>query len=148
MDNIRLVRRIRGAMMALVLLLPLGASAADPYPLEYFALRSAVSAVSVSPDGKHIAMLRILSREGDPILHIYDIDDLDGDPFVVNSDPMEITSYYWADDNYIVMTLRQRVRKMVKGQEDSVYAGRIAILDIVKDCLLYTSDAADEYQRV
>ena len=133
MDNIRLVRRIRGAMMALVLLLPLGASAADPYPLEYFALRSAVSNVSVSPDGKHVAMLRILSREGDPILHIYDIDDLDGDPFVVNSDPMEITSYYWADDNYIVMTLRQRVRKMVKGQEDSVYAGRIAILDIVKE---------------
>ena len=132
MDDNRLVRRIRGALFALVLL-PLVSTAADPYPLEYFALRSAVSNVSVSPDGKRLAMLRILSREGDPILHIYDINDLDGDPFVVNSDPMEITSYYWADDNYIVMTLRQRVRDMVKGQEDSVYAGRIAILDIEKE---------------
>ena len=132
MDDNRLVRRIRGVLFTLALL-PLVATAADPYPLEYFALRSAVSNVSVSPDGKRLAMLRILSREGDPILHVYDIDDLDGDPFVVNSDPMEITSYYWADDNYIVMTLRQRVRDMVKGQEDSVYAGRIAILDIEKE---------------
>ena len=88
MDNIRLVRRFRGALMALVLLLPLGASATDPYPLEYFALRSSVSNVTVSPDGKRVAMLRILSREGDPMLHVYDIDDLDGDPEHAQEEPL------------------------------------------------------------
>jgi len=109
---------------------PVLAEASEPYPLEYFALRAVTSNVTVSPDGKRVAMLKILTRTGNPILHIYDTDDLDGDAFVVNADPMEITSYYWADDNYIVMTFRQRVRKFVKGPEESVYAGRIVILDV------------------
>lgn len=112
---------------------PVLAEASEPYPLEYFALRAVTSNVTVSPDGKRVAMLKILTRTGNPILHIYDTDDLDGDAFVVNADPMEITSYYWADDEYIVLTLRQRVRDMVKGPEDSVYAGRIAILDLVNE---------------
>ena len=111
----------------------LPAIASEPYPLEYWALRSVDSNVTVSPDGKRVAMLKILSREGDPILHVFDIDDMDKDPFVVNSDPMEITSYYWADDEHIVMTLRQRVRDMVKGQEDSVFEYRIAILDVANE---------------
>jgi len=111
----------------------LPASAGEPYPLEYFALRAVESNVTVSPDGKRMAVLKILARNGNPILHIYDIDDLDGDPFVVNADPMEITSYYWADDEYIVMTMRQRVRDLVKGQEETVYESRITILDVVNE---------------
>ena len=108
----------------------LPAQASEPYPLEYFALREVVNTVTVSPDGEKVAMLKILSREGDPVLHIYDADDLDKDPFVINADPMEITSYFWADDNFILLTLRQRMRDMVKGQEESVFDYKIAILDV------------------
>ena len=42
---------------------------AEVYPLEYFALREVVSSVTVSPDGERLAMLKILSRTGNPIGH-------------------------------------------------------------------------------
>ena len=71
------------------------AVANEPYPLEYFALREVVSNVEVSPDGKRVAMLKILSRDGDPVLYVHDASDLEADPLVVNSDPMEIRSYGW-----------------------------------------------------
>ena len=126
--------RLSFKMALVTVVLSLGGTAvAEPYPLEYFALREVTNNVTISPDGERVAMLKILSREGDPVLHIYDADDLDGDAFVVNSDPMEITSYYWASDEHIILTLRQRTRKMVKGQEDSVYDFRIAILNIEKE---------------
>ncbi len=106
--------------------------AADPYPLEYFALREVVSNVTVSPDGEKLAMLKILTRTGNPILHIYDSDDRDKDPFVVNAEPMEIRSYYWVSDEHIVLTLRQKVRDKIEGQNQGVYETRIAILDVKK----------------
>jgi hypothetical protein len=73
--------------------LPAIAGDVEPYPLEYFALRAVVDNVTVSPDGKHVAMLKILSREGDPVLHVYETGDLDKRPFTVDADPAEIYSY-------------------------------------------------------
>jgi dipeptidyl aminopeptidase/acylaminoacyl peptidase len=114
------------------LLLSAPGIAGEPYPLEYWALRAVDSNVEVSPDGKKLAMLKILSRDGNPIIHIFDTDDLQKDPFVINADPMEITSLYWASDTHIVVTLRQRLRDMVKGQEESVFEYRIGILDVAE----------------
>ena len=111
---------------------PFEAKASDPYPLEYFALREVVSNVSVSPDGQKLAMLKILTRTGNPILHVYDTDDMQKDPLVVDSDPMEIRFIYWASDNHIVMTLRQKVRNKIEGQNQGVYEGRIAIFNVEK----------------
>lgn len=108
----------------------LAAASVEPYPLEYFALREVVSNVTVSPDAKRVAMLKIIGRDGDPILHVYDADDLDGDPFVVDSDPMEIRNYQWVSDNHILMILRQKVRDKIEGQNQGVYEFRITILDI------------------
>lgn len=106
------------------------AAAVDPYPLEYFALREVVSNVTVSPDAERVAMLKIIGRDGDPILHVYDADDMDGDAFVVDSDPMEIRSYQWVSDNHILMVLRQKVRDKIEGQNQGVYEERITILDL------------------
>lgn len=103
---------------------------AEPYPLDYFALREVVSNAQVSPDGKHVAMLRILSREGNPILHVYKSDKLDGEAFKVNADPMEIRGFDWVSDSHIVMVLRQKVREIIDGQNEGVYESRIAILDV------------------
>jgi dipeptidyl aminopeptidase/acylaminoacyl peptidase len=75
-------------------------------------------------------MLKILTKTGNPILHIYDADNLDKDPFVIDSDPMEIRAYYWASDEHIVLTLRQKVRNKIDGQNQGVYEFRIAILDV------------------
>ena len=106
------------------------ALAADPYPLEYFALREVVNTVTVSPDGEKLAMLKILTRTGNPILHIYDTDNQEKDPMVIDADPMEIRDYAWASDEHIVLTLRQKVRDKIEGQNQGVYETRFAILDV------------------
>ena len=119
---------------------------AEVYPLEYFALRSVVSNVTVSPDGERIAMLRILSRTGNPILHIYETEDMDADPLVVDADPMEIIGYSWASDRHVVMTFRRAVRNQVRGQEGSVFGYRIAILDVVDE--IFDDFESDTYPNV
>lgn len=122
------------------------AVSAEPYPLEYFALREVVSDVNVSPDGERLAMLRILSRTGNPILHIYDTDDMDADPLVVNADPMEIVGYRWASDRHVVMVFRRAVRNQVQGQEGSVFGYRIAILDVIDET--FDDFESDTYPNV
>ncbi|MDH3578592.1 MAG: prolyl oligopeptidase family serine peptidase [Gammaproteobacteria bacterium] len=115
-----------------VVSLALAATEVEPYPLEYFALREVVSNVEVSPDGKHVAMLKILSREGDPVLYVHDTSNLDTDPLVVNADQMEIRSYGWVSDTDIVMVLRQKVRDKIDGQDEGIYRFKIALLDTKK----------------
>ena len=61
------------------------ATAGEPYPLEYFALREVVSNVELSPDGDRVAMLKILTREGNRELHIYETAKMSARPFVVDS---------------------------------------------------------------
>ncbi len=116
--------------MAMLLILATPVSAVEEYPLEYFALRASMTSVSVSPSGDQLAMLKILSREGNPYLHVYQTDKLDAKPYVVGSENMEITGYNWADENYIVMTFRQKVEDKVQGREQDVYRSSIAILDL------------------
>ena len=117
-------------IVVLVLVTSSMATASEPYPLEYFATREAMSNVTVSPDGEKLAMLRILSKTGNPMLHIYDSRDMSKDPFVVGAEKMEIRSYYWASDDFIVMTFRQKVRDKIEGQNQGVYETRIAILNV------------------
>jgi len=132
--QVKLAMTIRSnySIFALVALLASSVSSAEePYPLEYFALREVVQNVNVSPDGERVAMLKILTRDGDPILHVYDASDMSKKPFVVNADPMEITSYNWASDRDIVVNLRQRVRDKIDGQNQGVYDYKIGVLDVV-----------------
>jgi dipeptidyl aminopeptidase/acylaminoacyl peptidase len=103
---------------------------AEPYPLEYFALREVVSNVEVSPDGKRVAMLKILSRGGNPVLYVHDTNDLDADPLVVDADAMEIRSYGWVSDRNMVVIFRQKVRDKIDGQNQGVYETKIALLNI------------------
>ena len=139
---------VRGLLMLLLGYgaAPIGVADAEIYPLEYFALREVVNNVTVSPGGTRIAMLKILSRTGNPILHIYDTDNIDGDPFLVDADPMEIIGYQWASDEHIVFIFRQAVRDQVQGQEGSVFAYRVAILDVIDET--FDSFEADDNPRV
>ncbi|MGV6800633.1 MAG: alpha/beta hydrolase family protein [bacterium] len=103
---------------------------ADPVPLEYFALRDAISNVSIAPDGKHLALMKIESREGNPIIEIYETDDLSKKPYRVGADPMEFTSLRWVNDYYIVFNARQKVRKRIDGFNRGVYEFRTAGFNI------------------
>ena len=117
------------ALVSLLVLSAPWASAEDPYPLEYFALREVVDNVEVSPGGEKVALLKILTREGNPVLYVHDTNDLDADPLIVNADIMEIRSYGWVSDSDIVLVLRQRVRDKIDGQNEGVYDFKIALLD-------------------
>lgn len=108
------------------------AVAAELYPLEYWALRNVISNVQVSPDGERLALMKIPSRDGDPIIEVYDAADLEKEPFRMNADPMEITSFDWLADRSMVVRLRQKVRDQIDGFNQGVYEYRIAVLDVRK----------------
>lgn len=122
---------ITGLLYAFSFLTP--AVAEEPYPLEYWALRSVIDSAQVSPDGKYLGLMKIPSKDGNPIIEVYEAANLDKEPFRLNADPMEITSFYWASDKDIVFTLRQQVRDKIEGFNQGVYETRLAVVDVKKE---------------
>jgi dipeptidyl aminopeptidase/acylaminoacyl peptidase len=118
---------------ALLLAFAAELSAAEPYPLEYWALRDVISNVRVSPDGKHLALMKIPNRDGNPVIEVYDASALDKKPFRLNADPMEITSFNWVGNQDIIIRLRQKVRDKIDGFNEGVYEYKLAMLDIRKE---------------
>jgi len=108
------------------------AAAPEPYPLEYWALRAVISNVEISPDGKYLGLMKIPSKDANPVIEVYESANLDKEPFRLNADPMEITSFYWASDKDIVFNLRQQVRDKIEGFNQGVFEGRIAVVDVEK----------------
>jgi dipeptidyl aminopeptidase/acylaminoacyl peptidase len=106
------------------------ADAPAPYPLEYWALREVINNAQVSPDGKYLGLMKIPSRDGNPVIEVYETADLSGEPFRVNADPMEITDFDWVSDTAIIFSLRQKVRDRIEGFNEGVYEGRLAMVDV------------------
>ncbi len=95
---------------------------AEPYPLDYWARRSAVTGVSLSPDGSQFALTRILERGGNPIIELYDSDNLEAEPLRIDSSPMEILpGIRWIDDDVFLFSARQQVREIIEGFNQGVY---------------------------
>jgi dipeptidyl aminopeptidase/acylaminoacyl peptidase len=114
---------------ALAVSLPVVAPAAaqdSPPPLEYFAIREVIQQVEVSPNGEKMALLRNDSKDGNPIIEIYDTSDLTKTPERIGSDPMELTSLFWANDNFLVFNARQKIRNRIEGFNDGVYRSSAA----------------------
>lgn len=108
-------------------------ASAEPYPLEYWALRDVFSNVQVSPDGKHLSLMKIATRDANPVLEVYDATDLKKEPFRLNADPMEITGYGWVGNDNIVVSFRQKVRDQIEGFNRGVYETKLALLDVKKE---------------
>ncbi len=122
---------LRRSIAALAILSVTGpAVAADPYPLEYFALREVIQNVSISPDGKRLLLLNNPDRDGNPHLEIYKASNLKKKPLRIDADPMEITRAQWANNNDVLVSLRRQVRNEDAQLNDSVYETRIARLDV------------------
>lgn len=122
-----------GVMLVAVLVtgkVPAAADEPEPYPLEYWALREVISNTEVSPDGKYLALMKIPSKDGNPIIEVYEAADLSREPFRVNADPMEITGLDWVSDTALVFTLRQKVRDRIEGFNEGVYENRLAMVDV------------------
>lgn len=90
-------------------------------PIEVWALRDTIATIDVSPDGKHLLMLRMNSKDGDYILELYKTSDLSKPWRTLNADPMEMISARFVSDNYIFGNAWQVVRKTVDGPEQDVH---------------------------
>ena len=89
-------------------------------PVDVWALRDVVNAVQVSPDGKHLLVHKVESRDGDYLLEIYKTDDLSKPLRRLNADPMEIISARWVSSNFIFGDAWQVRRKRVDEPEADV----------------------------
>jgi len=118
------------SILAILYLVPADALRAEPYPLEYWALRDVMSNVQVSPDGKRLALMKIPNRDADPFLEVYDAADLTKEPFRMDGGRMEITGFDWVGDDSIVVRFRQKVRDKIDDFNQGVYGFSIGLLDV------------------
>ncbi|QFT77006.1 S9 family peptidase [Erythrobacter sp. THAF29] len=115
-------------MAAMVGVSAIGLSVAAPsdtqaqasVPIDVWALRDVVNAVQVSPDGQHVLVHKVESREGEYLLEIYNTNDLSKPVRRLNADPMEIISAQWVSDNFIFGTAWQINREQVKRPEQDI----------------------------
>lgn len=123
-------RLFRLSLLLVVFGMSSASAAVEPYPLEYFALRAVVSNVELSPNGERLALLKIPTRDGNPVIEVYDARDLSKEPFRVNADPMEITRFFWVSDSNIAFVARQKIRDKIEGFNQGVYEFRLANFDV------------------
>ncbi len=120
--------------LGLVTAAPAPTLAQGTIPVDVWALRDVVDQVQISPDGKHLLVHKVESREGDYVLEIYRTDDLSKPLRRLAADPMEIVTATWVSGTKIYGSAWQVVRKTVKGQEEDVrgYASFFYDLDANK----------------
>jgi dipeptidyl aminopeptidase/acylaminoacyl peptidase len=106
--------------IGLVTAAPAPTQAQGTVPVDVWALRDVVNAVQISPDGKHLLVHKVESREGEYILEIYDTGDLSKPVRRLNADPMEIVAAQWVSNDVIFGSAWQVNRKTVKGPEEDV----------------------------
>ncbi|MDP5103877.1 MAG: prolyl oligopeptidase family serine peptidase [Erythrobacter sp.] len=99
---------------------PTPSHAQGTVPIDVWALRDVVDQVQISPDGKHVLVHKVESREGEYILEIYKTDDLSKPLRRLAADPMEIISAQWVSNDAIFGTAWQVNRRTVKGPEEDV----------------------------
>lgn len=108
----------------------LPAAGAEPLPLEYWAVRSALNNVQVSPDGKYVSFMKINSKKGNPIVEIYDASDLSKEPIRFNAGKLEITGYSWISEEEMTVSFRGQVSKKIKGFNRGAYKNKFALYSV------------------
>ena len=109
-----------------------GAALAKVYPVEQWAMRHVVDNVAVSPNGKRLALLKIPSRDGNPVIEVYEAVDLDKKPFRLDAKPMEFQWFLWLNDDHILFGARQAVRNKIVGFNQGVYEYKYGLVDLDK----------------
>lgn len=121
--------RVLTAILALTLLSS-NLATATPYPIDQWARRAAISNIQISPDGRYLGLQKVSGKGANPVIEIYNTDDLSAEPFRVNATPMEIISFDWVSEDNFVFRARQKVRDQVEGFNRGVYETRIALVDV------------------
>lgn len=92
-------------------------------PIEAFAQLPELSQPALSPDGKHMAVIR--PYKGRPVVAIYDLEHTDHLPYVIPYDNGLISAVRWARNDRLLVTITQNLR--VRGDDVNVWARLIAI---------------------
>jgi dipeptidyl aminopeptidase/acylaminoacyl peptidase len=114
--------------------------------IEVWSLRQSISQVEVSPDGKYLALMKIESKTGNPVVEIREVADIAKKPIRFDANPMEFTSLQWVDDDYIVLNARQKVRKRIDGVNQGVYEFRLVGYDVQRK--KFVTDIFDENTNI
>lgn len=94
--------------------------------LEYWALPSAIRTARVSPDGKYLAYIRNLSKTGNPIIEVLEVNNLAKKPHRIGAESMEITGYNWISDTDMTISFQRQVSKRIKGFNRGAFKGKLA----------------------
>ncbi|MEQ8404729.1 MAG: prolyl oligopeptidase family serine peptidase [Oceanicaulis sp.] len=105
-------------------------AAEDPISLEFFAVRENMTNVQISPDGRHLALMRIPARTANPLIEIYRTDDLSAEPRRLNADPMEFQGLNWVSNDLLIVGARQKIRNRIDGFNRGVYAGKTVMYSL------------------
>ena len=106
---------------------------APSVPVDYWALRSVVNAVEVSPDGKHLLVHKMESRDGDYLIEIYSTDNLSEPKRRLNAGKMEIISASWVSNNHIFGSAWQIVRERVTRPEEDIRSYKAYFYNLEKN---------------
>ena len=102
----------------------------EVYDFEKWAVGSAMSNVSISTDGNYLSFHQRLSRESDPVLKIFNSDDLSGDPYVLGGETLEIVQSSWIGPEELIVVFRGRARENIEGFNQGVYEYRLALFNM------------------
>jgi len=111
---------VGASVIGVSLAAPADTQAQGTVPVDVWALRDVVNAVQISPDGKHLLVHKVESKDGDYLLEIYKTDDLSKPYRRLNADPMEIIGAQWVGNDAIYGTAWQVKRSTVKRPEEDV----------------------------
>lgn len=117
------------------------AQGASSVPIDVWALRDVVNDVQISPDGKHVLVHSVKSREGEYLLQIYKTDDLSTPYRTINGDPMELISAQWVSNTKIFGAAWQYKYKTIKRAEQDPYVRASYLYDI--DSNKFSRDAGN-----
>ncbi|TNE67512.1 MAG: S9 family peptidase [Alphaproteobacteria bacterium] len=102
------------------------ASVEDTLPIDKFAMLPVIQQVSVSPDGKHMGVMRAQNKDGNYIIEIYKTSDLKKRPVRLGSGKMEFTGFIWANNERLLVNFRQNIQ----AGKDNYWASRWASMGV------------------
>lgn len=83
---------------------------AEKVDLDAFAMLPAITQASVSKDGKQLGFVRATSKEGEYVIEIRQTNQPNQKPVILGSDRMEITGFYWLNNQKVGVQFRQNIQ--------------------------------------
>ena len=127
------IKKITGLLVSatfLAIAVPNTAFSKDAVPIDYFAIRHGIANIAVSPDGQHVLVLALESRDGQNVLKIYNTDDFSKPLKTLASGSTQFMDARWVSDNVISGSTWKWVRNKVRGPEDSAIDGLLYSYDL------------------